>query len=226
MLALPVVAVGFAAAALWAPVGAHAATRTRVTATITNSAIVFAPSYVPTGTVVITVINRSKDRRSFGVGARRTGPIGAGRSKRLTVTASGSGDWQFSSAAVAGSHHIAGGSRRLTAALHLFEPCGDAAATTVDVQIDPSVGGLTLSPATVPCGTVTFDVTDVGTPNARLLVSAAAPPVSGLAAQLNAGATTTLTVDFPAAAVARCAAVQVGGDGILVVVGEGSLTVH
>jgi hypothetical protein len=224
-LAVPIGAVGLAAAALWAPGAARAATPTRVTATITNSRIGLAPSYVSTGTVVITVVNRTKDRRDFGVGARRTGAIAAGRSERLTVTFSGSGERRFSSVAVVGSRHITGGSRRLTAAIHLFEPCSDASATTVDVQIDQSAGGLTLSPTTVPCGTVTFDVTDVDAPNARLLVSADAPPRSGLTTQLNPGGTTTLTIHFPATALAQCVAVQVGGDGILVDIGESSVAV-
>lgn len=224
MLAVPIAAVGLAAAGLWAPAGARAATPTTVTATITNSRIVFAPSYVPTGTVVITVVNRTKDRRDFGVGARRTGVIAAGHSALLTVTVSGSGDREFSSVVAAGSRRMTGGSRRLTAGLHLFEPCGDASATTVDVQINESAGGLTLSPTTIPCGTVTFDVTDVDTPNARLVVSADVPPQSGLSPQLNPGGTATLTVDFPAATLAHCSAIQVGGDGVVVVVGDGSLT--
>ena len=110
------------------------------------------------------------------------------------------------------------------AALHLFEPCSDASATTVDVQIDQSAGGLTLSSATIPCGSVTFDVTDVDTSNARLLVSAEVPPGSGLTTQLNPGGTATLTIDFPAATVVHFSAIQVGGDGVVVVVGDGSLT--
>lgn len=174
---------------------------------------------------MITVVNRTKDRRDFGVGARRTRVIAAGRSERLTVTFSGSGERQFSSVAVAGSRHITDGSRRLTAAIHLFEPCSDASATTVDVQIDHSAGGLTLSPTAVPCGRVTFDVTDVDTPNVRLFVSADAPPRSGVTTQLNPGVTTTLTIYFPATALAQCVAVQVGGDGILVDIGEGSVAV-
>jgi hypothetical protein len=173
---------------------------------------------------VITVVNRTKDRRDFGVGTRRTGAIAAGRSERLTVTFSGSGERQFSSV-MAGSRHITGGPRRLTAAIHLFEPCSDASATTVDVQIDQAAGGLTLSPTAVPCGTVTFAVTDVDTPNARLFVSADVPPRSGLTTQLNPGGTTTLTIYFPATALAQCVAVQVGGDGILVDIGKGSVAV-
>ncbi len=225
-LAVPIAAVGLAATALWAPGVARAATPTRVTATITNSRIGLAPSYVSTGTVVITVVNRTKDRRDFGVGGRRTGAIASGHSERLTVTFSGSGERRFSSVAVAGSRRITGGSPRLTAAIHLFEPCSDPSATTVDVHIDQAAGGLTLSPTAVPCGTVTFAVTDVDTPNARLFVSAAGPPRSALTTQLNAGETTTLTIYFPATALAQCVAVQVGGDGILVDIGKGSVAVN
>jgi hypothetical protein len=224
VLAVPIVAIGLAAAGFWAPAGARAAAPTMVTATITNSQIAFAPTYVPTGTLVITIVNRTKVRREFGVGAQRTGAIGAGRSERLTVTFSGSGERQFFSVTAAGSRRVTGGSRRLMAALHLFEPCSDASATTVDVQIDQSAGGLTLSSATIPCGSVTFDVTDVDTSNARLLVSAEVPPGSGLTTQLNPGGTATLTIDFPAATVVHFSAIQVGGDGVVVVVGDGSLT--
>ncbi|HVA87923.1 MAG TPA: hypothetical protein VNF73_16575 [Candidatus Saccharimonadales bacterium] len=224
MLVAPIAAVGLVAATCWVPAGAHAATPTRVTATITNSRIVLAPSYVPAGTVVITVVNRTKDRRDFGVGARRTGAIAARHSERLTVTLSGSDARLFSSVAAAGSRHLTGGSRRLTAALHLYEPCG-ASARTVQVRIDAAAGGLTLSPTKVPCGTVTFDVTDLDSPNTRLLVSAGAPPRSGLTTQLNPGGTATLTIRFPAATIAHCGAVQVGVDGILAAVGNGSLTV-
>jgi hypothetical protein len=225
VLAVAIAAFGLAVAGFWAPSAAHAAAPTMVTATITDSRIVFAPSWVPTGTVVITVVNRTKDRRDLGVGAQRTGAIAAEHSERLTVTFSASGKQRFFSVAAAGSRHVAGGSPRLAAALHLFEPCSDASATTVAVEIDQSAGGLTLSPTTVPCGTVTFDVTDVDTTNARLLFSADSPPLSGLTTQLNPGATATLTVPFPASTLVHLSAVQVGGDGILVVAGDGLLTV-
>jgi len=133
----------------------------------------------------------NEDRRDFGVGARRNGCD----CRRALGAADGDvfGEWRTAVLLVlAGSRHVTGGSRRLTAALHLFEPCSDASATTVDVAIDQSRAGSTVSPTTVPCGTVTFDVTDVDTANARLLVSAQAPPRSGLTTQLNPGGTATL----------------------------------
>lgn len=220
---MPSLAVGLVAA--WAAAGAGAATPTSVTATITRAGIALVPSYVPTGTVVVTVVNRTDDRRDFGVGARRTAAIPAGHSAKLTVTLSGTGVRRFSSTAV-GSHAGSSAPGRLTAALHLFEPCADASATTVSVQIDRSAGGLVLSPTVVPCGTVTFAISDVDTTSAVLLVAAAAPPVSGVTRQLDPGGTATLTVQFPAAALVRCSVVQVGGDGVVATVGDGSLTVH
>jgi hypothetical protein len=95
----------------------------------------------------------------------------------------------------------------------------------VDVQIEESAGRLTLSPTTVPCGTVTFDVTDVDTTSARLLVSTDTLPGWSITPLLNPGGTATLTVQFPTTAVATCTAVQVGGDGVITTVGEGSLTI-
>ncbi|HEY1776810.1 MAG TPA: hypothetical protein VGG41_11680 [Solirubrobacteraceae bacterium] len=227
VMAAALAAIGLAAVLLWAPAGARAAAlpTTKVTATITNSRVALAPSYVPAGTVVITVVNRTKDRREFGEGARRTGVIAAGSSGQLTVTVAGSGEREFFSVAPAGSRHRASQSHRLTAALHLFEPCSNAAATTVDVQIDKAAGGLTLSSSAVPCGAVTFDITDVDTTSAVLLIAAEAPPVSVVTKQMNPGTTATLTVEFPATALARCSVVQIGGDGVATTVGSVSLEV-
>jgi hypothetical protein len=199
--------------------GARAATPpTKVTATIEDSRIAFAPSYVPTGKVVLTVLNRTKGARDFGVGTRRTDAIAAGRSARLTVTLPTKGERTFSSVAKGER------ARRLTGALYLIEPCAQPATTTVDVNIAKSAGGLTLSQSSVPCGTVTFVVTDVDSPGTSLLVSVDTPPLSSVTDQLNPGGTATLTVPFAAKAVVHCDAVQNDSVGDSVVVGSASLT--
>jgi hypothetical protein len=211
--------VWLAGAGLLDSAGARAATPpTKVTATIENSRIAFTPSYVPTGKVVLTVVNRTKGARDFGVGARRTNAIASGRSARLTVTLPKKGERTFSSVAAAGS------TRRLTGALYLIEPCAQPATTTVDVNIAKSAGGLTLSQSSVPCGTVTFVVTDVDSPGTSLLVSVDTPPLSSVTDQLNPGGTATLTVPFAAKAVVHCDAVQNDSVGDSVVVGSASLT--
>jgi hypothetical protein len=87
-----------------------------------------------------------------------------------------------------------------------------------------AAGGLTLSQTRVPCGTVTFDVTDVDTPGTSLLVSSDVPPLSRVTDQLDPGGTATLTVRFPAKGLVRCQAVSDDSSGYSVVVAYGALT--
>ena len=216
-------AAGSAALVCVAPAAATTSP-TAVTVTIANTSIVFTPRDVPTGTLVFTVINRTTGVRDFGVGARRTGAIAAGRSTRLTLSLPARGERTFSSVATAGSHSK-GRAARLTGALYLFEPCTHPAVTTVDVRMaTAAAGGLTLSQTSVPCGTVTFDVTDVDASGASFVVSAEVPPLSAGTVQLEPGATATLTVRFAARAVIDCDAVANDTDGYSVVVGYVSLT--
>jgi hypothetical protein len=192
---------------------------TTVTVTITNSRITFAPNSVPTGAVVFKVLNRTNVRRDFGIGAKRTGTIVARRSARLAVTLKGQGTRAFSSVGKAQA-------RRIVGLLYLFEPCTDPTSSTVNVQLGKSVGGLALSPTSVPCGTVTFVVTDTDTPGDSFLVSISVPEVSGLTSPLQPGGTTSLTVRFPAKAVVHCDAVVDDNAGDSLVVGGGSLTLN
>ena len=212
------------AVALFASAGASAAASpTKVTVTIARSRIRFTPAYVPAGPVEFTIANRTRSARDFGVGSTRTATIMAGHSAILHATLAGRGERTFSSVATAGgqgAEHPA----PFTGALYLYAPCTDPSSTTVDVSIDKAAGGLTLAPTTVPCGTVTFDVTDVDTPGTSLLVSLVVPPVSAVTDQLDPGQTATMTVRFGAKAVVHCDAVQDDSGGDSLVVGYGSLT--
>jgi hypothetical protein len=194
-----------------------------VRVTISNSRITFAPSYVPTGRVVFTVFNRTSGSRDFGASARRTGAIAAGSSTRLTLSLPATGKRTFSSVAAASSRTERRASR-LTGALYLFAPCVNPVASTVDVNIASSAGGVTLSQTTVPCGTVTFAVTDVNVTGASFLVSTGVPPVAADTDQLDPGGTATLTVRFAARGVVDCDAVENNAEGDAVIVGYGSLT--
>jgi hypothetical protein len=212
---------------LSASAGARAAASpTRVRATITNSRIVFAPSYVPTGPLVFTVFNRTSGARAFGVGARRTSAIAAGRSATLTVTLPGTGERTFSSVATANSRRSTGPTLGVKGALYLYEPCTHPAMTTVDVRMaTKSAGGLMLSRTRVPCGTVTFDVTDVDEPATSLLASIVVPPLARVTNQLDAGETARLTLRSAAKTVVHCDAVQYNAaESDSFSVGYGSLT--
>jgi hypothetical protein len=140
------------------------------------------------------------------------------------VTFPGKGERTFSSVAKAGVGHSKGHALPVTGALYLIEPCTNPATTTVDVSMAKSAGGLTLSQSTVPCGTVTFNFSDVDSPGTSLLVAIDVPPLSGVTDQLAPGGTATLTLTFGAKAVIHCDAVQNDSVGDSVVVGSASLT--
>jgi hypothetical protein len=222
---LSVAVVLFAGVGLSASATARAAASpTRVTVTITKSRILFAPSYVPSGTLALTVVNRTREARDFVVGARRTGAIAPGHSAMLTATLAGQGARAVSSVATASAGGAQGRPRRLTGAFYLFEPCAHPSTTTVSVSLSTAAGGLALSPSTVPCGTVTFVVTDVDLPATSLLVSIVVPPRSGVTDELQPGGTATMTVQFAAKALVSCDAVQDDSAGDSLVVGHASLT--
>ncbi len=203
-----------------------AAAPTRVTVRVTDSQIVFAPSDVPTGTLVFTVLNRTSGARTFGVGARRTSAIAARRSATLTVTLRRAGERTFSSVATANSRRSDGPTPGLTGTLYLYKSCTHPATTTVDVRMaTESAGGLTFSRTRIPCGTVTFDVTDVDEPATSFLASTVVPSLARVTSQLDPGETAKLTLRSAAKTVVHCDAVQydaVESDSFSV--GYGSLT--
>jgi len=59
-------------------------------------------------------------------------------------------------------------------------------------------GGITLAPTRVPCGTVTFVITDTGPLSDSLSIFSEAPPVFEATPELAPGQTTSLTPRFAA----------------------------
>jgi hypothetical protein len=169
-----------------------AAPPTRVSVSIGRSGIVFASTDVPAGVIAFTVVNRTLAVRDFGIGTRRTRAIAAGRSRTLTVTLTRGGAHMFTSFA-------AGRSSRLSGVLDVFEPCATPARSRVEVQMAQGMGGISVSQASVPCGTVTFVVADSGTLTDSLQVFSQrpAPWVAGQTPELQPGQTATLTLRFP-----------------------------
>ena len=80
----------------------------------------------------------------------------------------------------------------------MFQPCIDPVATTVSVQMGQDRGGITVSQSAIPCGTVTFVVSNVGTLVDSLQVFAALPAVEGSTPELQPGQSARLTLRFPA----------------------------
>jgi hypothetical protein len=86
--------------------------------------------------------------------------------------------------------------------LTTFVPCSQPATTTVAVRMDHDGTGITLSRTTIPCGTVTFVVTNVGALDDSLQVFADYPGARGTTPELGTGQTAKLTIRFTEKSVA------------------------
>jgi plastocyanin len=118
---------------------------------------------VPVGTVVFKVVNRGKRAHAFAIAGRRTALIAPGKSAKLSVTFTkpatlrgsfGTLEVYVPVAASATSHSAP------TTQQVVRQPCANPTATTVKVAIFDF--GFTLSQNTVPCGSVTFQITNTG----------------------------------------------------------------
>ena len=171
--------------------GQHAqrGTATTVTVVLSDSTMTAAPSKVPTGIVVFRVVNLGRAARTFAIGGRRTPAIAPGRSGTLSVDLIGRGPHLFASAGPKGR-------ARLTGVLTVFEPCTRPVATTVTVKMDHDRSGITFSQTTVPCGTVTFVVTNIGALDDSFQVFADYPQAQGATPVLRPHQTARLTIRF------------------------------
>jgi len=161
-----------------------------VVVTITSGGLEVAPVNVLAGTLVFKIANRGKIARDFAIGGKRTPQIAAGKSATLTVNLA-PGFHSYSSVA----RNRRG---RITGLLSALEPCTQPVATTVSVQMTQSPGTITASESTIPCGTVTFLVTNAGSMVDDLDVFADLPQERGASAELRPGQTASLIVRFVA----------------------------
>jgi hypothetical protein len=127
---------------------------TTVAVTLTDTKLKLAPATVPLGSVVFEIANSGRNPRSFRIGGKRTPAIAAGESAALRVVFTRTGPALYSSVGQ-------GSAAPLKGALNVIEPCTNPTASTVTVQI--SEAPETLSQAAIPCGAVTFVMTNVGT---------------------------------------------------------------
>jgi hypothetical protein len=171
-----------------------------VVATITNAGVTVAPAAVSAGPVTVKVINRSAAARDFRIGGKRTAALRTGHSTFLNVVLA-AGNQPYTSTAL-------GRGSQLSGILNVFQPCTNPVATTVHVQAAQGAGGLTVSQTSIPCGTVTFIVSNTGTMVDQLQIfelnQSSAQASTGV---LSAGQTQTLTIEFPAEGIAFCQSV-------------------
>jgi len=157
--------------------------------TMKNATLRLTAVTVPAGVVIFRIRNRGLIPRNFTVAGQSSRQIAPGGSATLVVDLVAIGFQTYSSVSRGRSHRIAG-------LLNVLEPCTTPATTTVGVQMAQDRGGITLARSTIPCGTVTFVVTNTGTLVDSLKVFADLAQGQGLTPQLMPGQTASLTVRF------------------------------
>jgi hypothetical protein len=147
------------------------------------------PGRVPAGAVVFRIVNRGRAPRNLTIGRVHTSMIPGGRSGTLRADLRTRGPQGYASL---GREH----SRRLAGVLTVFVPCLHPAVTTVEVRMDHDRSGIMLSRSTIPCGAVTFVVTNVGLVPDSLQMVTDYPQPGAATPELAPGQTTRLTVRF------------------------------
>ena len=183
-----VVATSFFGAAATHPAQAKTLTSgSGITVTLSPTRLTFAPSTAPTGAVVFTIENKTRLSRTFTIDGSKSPRIGAGQSVTLRVVFKTDGF--YSSASAGRASHLAG-------LFHIVDPCTNPSNTTVNVQMAQDQGAITLSQTSIPCGTVTFVVTNTGNLIDSLQVFADIAESAGTTPELNPGQTARFTVHF------------------------------
>jgi plastocyanin len=159
-----------------------------VTVTITNAKVKVSAVSVPVGLVVFKVVNKAKLPHNFTIAGKATSKIAAGRSATLQVKIANKGPYVYYSVGPGRQ----GASR---GAISVVEPCTHPTSSTVTVQMAETLS--VLSRTTVPCGTVTFAVTNVGTiVHSPDLFQANPPRTLARGPELQPGQTASLVVRF------------------------------
>jgi hypothetical protein len=161
---------------------------TPVAVVLTSAAVSLGRSTLSTGGVLFLVKNRDSRTHSFSAGGS-TVTVAGGRSARLVVSFARPGTYTYVSAAR--------GRRRVQGLFSVVQPCTSPSSTTVSVQLAQGSGGLSVSQTSVPCGQITFVVSDTGTlpDNLHIFSDEAGPRAS--TPELSPGQSATLTLQFP-----------------------------
>jgi uncharacterized cupredoxin-like copper-binding protein len=124
-----------------------------IVVTMTDSKLNAAPMTAPLGSVVFKVVNKGTRPRDFEIAGKSTPQIASGKSATLKVTFPKTGTFLYLS-------YRAGHTGGLSNALRVVATCTHPTTSTVRVQMKeaPEI----LSQTRVPCGTVTFVLTNVG----------------------------------------------------------------
>jgi hypothetical protein len=159
-----------------------------ITVTITQTNVRVSASSAAVGTARFKIVNRSKASRVFMLSGQRTPRIPAGKSANLQVAITSGVPYVYYSV-------TPGPPRNARGSLSVIELCSNPTDSTVSVQL--AERPITLSQSTVPCGSVTFTVTNVGTiVHSFELVQQNPPRTLAMAPRLQPGQTASLVVQF------------------------------
>jgi hypothetical protein len=169
-----------------------AGARTRaafVRVTLSSTGILVAPGSVVAGKVVFKVRNTTGVPRDFEIGGKKTAAIAPGSAATLTAAL-----------AARPYRYVSVGrppAARLSGLLGVLPPCTRPAKTSVTATI--TLNQISLSRTAVPCGTVSFAITNSDTQDYHDLNFALSTLVGGnvLGRRLAPGQSTTMVVKFP-----------------------------
>jgi uncharacterized cupredoxin-like copper-binding protein len=195
------VGVAVALVALRATPAHGSPTATKTTITVTMSEYKFKLSKtknIPIGTVTFKLVNKGKIPHNFKINGKTSKLVMPGKTGTLTVTFKKKGSFAYLCTIVGhaklgmkGTLGIASAPTTTTTTTTTpAATCAAPVATTVTVS--EFEYGFTLSQTTVPCGTVTFVMTNNGSIVHDFIVYGANPAPSGIGPTLNPGQTATI----------------------------------
>jgi uncharacterized cupredoxin-like copper-binding protein len=202
VLAAALAAVGYGLAAGPAAGKTQAGKATAITVIMTEYRFKLSKiKNIPLGKVVFTVVNKGKIPHDFKIAGKRTKMLAPGKSQTLTVTFTKKGSYAFVCDIT--GHARLGMKGTLGVATAPVTPpptttsatgtaCTGTAQTTVNVEEFDY--GFRLSQSTVPCGTITFVMTNTGTVPHDFIFYGVTPAASGAGPVLDPGTSKSMTV--------------------------------
>jgi hypothetical protein len=156
-----------------------------VAVTISDTTVNASPRMVPVAVIAFRVVNRGRRPHAFRIDGKATSVLSAGGSAVLRIDFARPGTYRYSASGVTppvglGNALIVSriatpqpppvsqprpqGPGATTTTAANIQPCANPVTTTVMVTMsdNPGGSGYTFAPASIPCGTVTFQLDNVG----------------------------------------------------------------
>jgi hypothetical protein len=189
-----------------------------VAVTISDTMIKASPRLVPAAVIAFRVVNRGRHPHAFRIDGKTTSVLAAGGSAVLRVDFARPGTYTYSASGVTPpvglgdalivsriatpqppsvSQPTPQGPGATTTTAANVQSCANPVTTTVTVTMSDNLGGsaYTFSPASIPCGTVTFQLENAGQSEHGLAIaSPTGAQLSSTPAPLEGSQTAVITV--------------------------------